>query len=49
MAKKIDKNIMDVDCDESDSKDGMFFSNNFSYRGENDTYSENYELRFSLI
>ena len=49
MAKEIDKNIMDVDCDESDSKDGMLLSNNFSYRGENDTYSENYELRFSLI
>ena len=49
MAKEIDKNIMDVDCDEFDSKDGMFISNNFSYRGENDTYSENYELRFSMI
>lgn len=49
MAKEIDKNIMDVDCDESDSKDGMFISNNYSYRGENDIYSENYELRFSLI
>ena len=49
MAKAIDKNIMNVNCEESDMEDGMYINNDFSFRGENDTYSKNYELRFSMI
>ena len=49
MAKETDDKILDVDCSEWDSDDGSFGGNNYSYRGENDTYSKNYELRFSMI
>lgn len=49
MAKEIDKNILDVDCSETEFCDGMFISNNISSRREDDTYSESYELRFSMI
>lgn len=49
MAKEIDKNILDVDCNETEFMDGMFTGSIFGFRGENDIDSENYELRFSLV
>lgn len=49
MAKEIDKNIMDVDCDEFESMDEMFTSKNFGIGRENDSDRKNYELRFSMI
>ncbi len=49
MAKEIDKNILDVECSEYDFKDGELIGNNFSFCGENDSFSDKYELRFSMV